>query len=197
MMQRTRAAVFVGFSLSLLFGVQWSSGAESWSDFSIILKRNVFDPERNRPAPPSAADRERESLPPPAPEAVELRGVFVDGAEALALLAGARPEWQGAVSLAPGAPVGPGVLESYSTLALILDVDGAQVEWPVGTRLVKHDDGWAVDRRLSAEPPATAAGSPAATPSRTADSQAGKTESSDRDAILKRLMERRMKENQQ
>lgn len=178
-------------------GTAAGSAAESWAEFAVVLKRNVFDPDRNRPVPPSVSS-ERESPPPPPPEAVDLRGVFADGDAAIALLTGTRPEWQGTVRLASGAPVGPGTLRSFSTLALTLEIDGATVDWPVGTRLVKGYDGWAVDSQLGTAqlPAASAAAHPVDSSASSPGPVPTETGSSDRDAILKRLMERRMKESQ-
>jgi len=157
-----------------------------FEEYGITLDRNIFDPDRYRPAPPAKPPPE---APPtlPAKDYVLLTGVLLEDDAVIAFIASSRTEWGGAFTLTPGQEIGPGKVIDADTTGITLTINETTLHWPVGTQLDKGDAGWRAAEGQAPAPPAEQA-------KPTSDAASEASGASD---LLKQLMERRRKESKE
>ncbi len=161
--------------------------------FPTISRRNIFDPERSRTARPSVVSTPRPA-PPPTPlarETVRLLGVALTEHEAFAHFAGGH-----APPVArTGDRLGEWRVAEIRADGVVLEAEGRTIELPVGRQLVRQGAGpWTV---AAGDPPVAATGSASAFGGAPPPSSGGTTPSAPSGGmseIMRRLMERRMRE---
>lgn len=108
----------------------------SFEAFSIIVERNIFDPARH--AAPAGTDGTYEEQASET-ERLALRGVLLDGGEAVAFFDGTQPEFRGAVSR--GEEIGGCGIVEIRTDGVDLAQGDRRIELAVGAALSKREEG--------------------------------------------------------
>lgn len=115
-----------------------------FSEYDLVLDRNIFDPDRGRRPPPAPLVRQREAPPPPPPSVhMDLTGVLLAGKDSVAFLEG------NAENIPPVCRLGDDVagmqLVGIRSGHVILATTERRVQFVVGKSLVKEDGGsWEV-----------------------------------------------------
>jgi len=188
-----KCALLVAFVLTVVL-VPGVTGAEDelssvsgFESFSIVFERNIFDPTRQPP-------RLERSFVPEAPPAdhVALRGVLISEDAAIAFFEGTKQEYS--VDAKQGDTVAGFQVAGIRTDYLTLTRDGRQTELPVGSSLVKHDDGeWELSSEglsFSGSESTSFSGETGVTEASTETNSTGNSTNN----ILRRLKERRKQE---
>jgi len=197
--------LLVFLSSVIAFGaVARCESVPSMDDYAIVLKRNVFDPSR-RPVPPPPPVKHVEHVapppPPPSPPApvevprfADLHGLLLDGNQIIAFVSGSNSEWCGTRQVAVGKEIGPGIVTVADSCALTLQIGELSVRWPVGKRLRGVDGTWSVEGQAGAPATPTSATDVSATSTSTETPDSVAPDEGGASDILRKLMERRRKE---
>jgi hypothetical protein len=159
--------------------------------FQVVNDRNIFNPSRvpNRPDRPRSTEERRQ----PKVESISLVGTLRYDKGVLAFFDGSSPDFKKA--LKQGDSISTHRILSVTDTTVRLVVKDAPIDLKVGSQLRREDEGpWSLAQGT------TTSGSSASTSSTSSSSpSASSTESSSSSSpsndILKRLMERRAKEN--
>ncbi|MCK5805676.1 MAG: hypothetical protein KAI66_22780 [Lentisphaeria bacterium] len=157
------------------------ASVDSLAGYKLILERNIFDVNRGRPAPPTAPLPSSQPAPakPPAHH-LDLNGILINGRVGEVFVTGAQAASCEVLRL--GDKVGNTEIVGVSTQAVSLKMpDGSVLLWPVGMRLVEDGEDWCLE-----------GASPTTKPTESITRDAKKQ--LDSAAVIKRLMERRKKE---
>ena len=177
--------------------------ATDYASFSILMERNIFDPDRS-PAQPWRAETETQELPRPVPEdTIDLLGTMITPDWSVAIFQGSNSEFNRKCRI--GETVAGLRIDRIGTDSVALAGDGdTSLTLPVGYRMQRHGDTpWAIGSASPAPmssmstgaPPPTANIAPAqtgASPATPAPASGGSGGGADE--ILKRMMERRQQE---
>ena len=163
---------------------------ETFEDFGILTARNIFDPERGRPAPerPSRPD------PPERREHVDLLGVLLYNEGAVAFFEGSDRDYSGAFK--QGDKIAEYRIGAIDTSKVTLEKDGERIGMPMQARLERHGEGkWNLEEgaagRGDQQPPAGGETAKTTADSEKAGDEAGGDAESE---LLKKMMERRKQE---
>ena len=138
-----------------------ASGSDAaFSQYKILLDRNIFDATRDRPRPQQERPRAPRPTPAPNPDYLDVTGAFMQGDQAIVFFEGSKADFNQAVGA--GAQIAGAQLAEVNLERVILDFGaGARVTVPVGSRLMIQPDGTTsvVERQRSEQraPRATAA----------------------------------------
>jgi hypothetical protein len=149
-MNRPRFIVMAWLALALLTAkaglaqreAEGAAAQPGFEAYSIVLERNIFDPNRQPPRP-----RETASVATPAPpvtEYLDLLGTWVADARKVAFISGSRLATNAQV--APGETIEGWKVESVDTKGIVLAKADRRLAWPVGQRLERSSE---VDWRLT------------------------------------------------
>lgn len=105
---------------------------KSLSDFSLIIERNIFNPNRQKKEP------ERPVIETPKQDEISLVGTLVSETQRYAFFDGSSPEYSRV--LAVGAEIGGGVIQTIDVSSIQLRLGEDDVSVPVGKRLVREED---------------------------------------------------------
>jgi hypothetical protein len=114
------------------------AAGKSFEDYGLILDRNIFDPQRR---PPRSTD-EPEAAATPAPPPVEhldLLGTWIGDDRIVAIIDGNRTTLN--TEVAPGAVFGGWRVATIDTDGVVLEKDETRIQWPVGHRIERIDEG--------------------------------------------------------
>ncbi len=162
-----------------------AEAGEGFEAFAGILRRNIFDPERQPARPAAEATPAPVATPEPRVDTVNLVGTWITENQRMAFLespngalAGIRQE---------GEAVGDWTIAMIATDRVTLAQGEKKVEWGVGQGLRRSEgEAWQLTERTAAAAPATASSATTGTAA-----TAGGGEQSE---VLRRLMERRQRE---
>ena len=149
-----------------------------FSDFRIILERNIFDSERKsfREAPPAVTELKEETL-----TAIRLGGVFATDGEYSAYCESSIPDYEG--KWKKGDVIAGFTIKEINTKAVRLESEKNNIEWNIGASLVKdRDEGWKASEQFI-----PVSGTKQDAEKTGADTDAGKS-------VLQKLMERRRRQ---
>lgn len=164
-----------------------TSSRPNFSEFQIILERNIFDPGRTPGYRNTDRQRERQ----PEIERLFLKGALIHTGEALAFFEGTKEEYNAVKK--SGESIGGFKIKGIHIERIILEREGKEIEILVGSGLMKTESGeWELSN--------TAGSSEQTIPAvQSAPSQQGNTTGDDNDMsdIMRKMMERRQKETGQ
>jgi hypothetical protein len=151
--------------------------AEGFETYSILVQRNIFDPQR-RPAPTRGAEESPVEESPP-DLSVSLLGTWVSSGRTMALLGSPSAEYNG--DRAAGEELGGWKIESITTKGVVLVRGDQRLDWPVGQKVVRlGEEGWQVAGQ--------------AEPGRSPTTSSGSASGGSSEGILEKLRKRRKRE---
>jgi hypothetical protein len=158
------------------------SQSEGFGPFRVIVERNIFDPNRLPLVRPVETGPVELSEP---AETVDLLGTWISNRQTIAFVEGSRPALSG--TLVPGGEVGSWRVAGIENGRVVLETNGDRLEWPVGQRIRRSDEGgWVLAGSAVVSAVST---SPAAFSSSTSGGGDGDSD------LLQKLRERRQREN--
>ena len=164
-----------------------SSSPPDFSEFRIILERNIFDPGRTPGYGNAARSRER----PPETERLYLKGVLIQKGAALAFFEGTKAAYNAIRTT--GESIGEFKISHIHTERIIIEGEGRRIEIPVGSGLMKEEGR---EWELSAALHSSAQSIPEPKNAASTEGNAPGDDEAMSD-IMKKMMERRQKETGQ
>jgi hypothetical protein len=162
---------------------------QGFDAFRLVRTRNIFDPKRNADSvlQSEVAQVVRRQSPPPAAgvEYAALTGILITNEKTVAFFSGSRPEYNKVLPVK--AVIAGATISKITPGSIEVQRDGKPIAIAIGETVPLDGSAPAPAPYNQAPPPATAGSNPA--PS--SDTSPG---SSDRDSVLRRMMERRQKE---
>lgn len=123
-----------------------TSTVTDFSQFRLILERNIFDPTRRKPLPPGS--RREERPPPVRPETLTLTGAICYGGKTFAFFDGSDPGWRGVFS--PGEKLGGWTLAKVGTDGVRLEGGEKPLKLPVGRSLRRRgEEPWEITEAVA------------------------------------------------
>jgi len=154
-----------------------------YEDYALVQARNIFDPERLPGA--ASAPASAQLLPSTAADYAALTGVMLTADKALAFFSGSRPEFNKVLAL--GGMIAGATLMQITADSIEVEREGKRIRVAVGQT---------VPLNASSAPgtaPASAPSSSTSSPTN-APSNALTPGSADREALMRRMMEKRQQE---
>jgi hypothetical protein len=163
-----------------------SDSPEGFDQFRIIVRRNIFDPNRASRRQQEETARQNataETSNEPVTEYVGLIGIWIPDEKPFALISGNRI---GSSQFGVGETFKDFRVVSITTSQVVLERDGKQLVWPTGQRIERKGEGeWQVAGPAEAQTRSA--------PGSTTSSSGSGGGSSDQSDQIKRMMERRKK----
>lgn len=150
----------------------------------MVAARNIFDPERQPGVASSAAAASVSAAPVSGSDCAALTGTMLTAQKTLAFFSGSRPEWGGVFAV--GASIGGARITKITSAGIEVERDGKKIAVAVGQ---------SVPLDANSAPAAASALAPSASqPPSVSPSAPTVPASSDREAIIRRMMEKRQQE---
>jgi len=153
--------------------------------YPMVVSRNIFDPERQPGVTPSSAEAGAASAAPvSSADSAALTGTLLSAQKTLAFFSGTRPEWGGVFAV--GSSIAGARLTKITSTGVEVEREGKTIVIAVGQ---------SVPLDAHTAPAAAPALAPAAPqPSSVSPSAPTAPASADREALLRRMMEKRQQE---
>lgn len=171
--------------LTLVTAVAAPLKKRNFDAYPMVVARNIFDPERQPGAAPASAEAGASSVAPVSgSDSAALTGTLLTAQKSLAFFSGSRPEWGGVFAV--GASIAGARLTKITSAGIEVEREGKTVFVAVGQ---------SVPLDAHSSPVAAPAFAPStAQPSSTSPSAPTAPASSDREALIRRMMEKRQQE---
>ena len=188
-MSTSHSKLFAVICLATLAATGWTapqspSGKQGFEAFKMLRTRNIFDPERQ----PGAATPSQVSAAPSAGDYAALTGTMITAEKALAFFSGSRPDFNAVLST--GGKIAGTKITNITTDSVEVERGGKRVVIAIGQTVpldANSVPGPAPAPSASTATPSTPSAAPGSSPA---------PASADREAVRRRMMEKRQQEIQ-